>query len=47
MVSVVVPIYNEEELVVRFHEAVSGALKGVVDDWEVIYVNDGSTHSSL
>jgi dolichol-phosphate mannosyltransferase len=47
MVSVVVPIYNEEELVVRFHEAVANALKGVVDDWEVVYVNDGSTDSSL
>ncbi len=47
MVSVVVPIYNEEELIVRFHEAVSGALKGIVDDWEVVYINDGSTDSSL
>ena len=47
MVSVVVPIYNEEELIVRFHEAVAGALTGVVDDWEVVYVNDGSTDSSL
>jgi len=47
MVSVVVPIYNEEELVVRFHEAVASALKGVVDDWEAVYVNDGSTDSSL
>ena len=47
MVSVVVPIYNEEEIVVRFHEAVSNALKGAVDDWEVVYVNDGSTDSSL
>jgi glycosyltransferase involved in cell wall biosynthesis len=47
MVSVVVPIYNEEELVVRFHEAVANALKGVVEDWEVVYVNDGSTDSSL
>lgn len=47
MVSVVVPIYNEEELVVRFHEAVAGAMTGVVDDWEVVYVNDGSTDSSL
>ena len=47
MVSVVVPIYNEEELVVRFHEAVAAALKGVVDDWEVVYINDGSTDSSL
>lgn len=47
MVSVVVPIYNEEELIARFHEAVAGALKGIVDDWEVVYVNDGSTDSSL
>jgi len=29
------------------HEAVASALKGVVDDWEVVYVNDGSTDSSL
>src|SRR6201998_3211507 len=47
MVSVVVPIYNEEELIVRFHEAVGCALKGVADEWEVVYVNDGSTDSSL
>src|SRR6201998_1148393 len=47
MVSVVVPIYNEEELIVRFHEAVGCALTGVADEWEVVYVNDGSTDSSL
>jgi polyisoprenyl-phosphate glycosyltransferase len=47
MVSVVVPIYNEEELVIRFHESVASALKDVVDDWEVVYVNDGSNDSSL
>ena len=47
MVSVVVPIYNEEELIERFHAAVAGALKGVVDEWEVVYVNDGSTDCSL
>jgi len=47
MVSVVVPIYNEEELILRFHEAVANALKGISDEWEVVYVNDGSTDSSL
>jgi len=47
MISVVVPIYNEEELVVRFHEAVANSMRGVVDDWEVVYVNDGSKDSSL
>lgn len=47
MVSVVVPIYNEEELILRFHEAVANALEHVGSDWEVVYVNDGSTDSSL
>src|SRR4051812_32474734 len=47
MVSVVVPIYNEEELILRFHEAVANALESVDGDWEVVYVNDGSTDSSL
>ncbi len=47
MVSVVVPIYNEEELILRFHEAVAKAMQSAVDDWEVVYVNDGSTDSSL
>jgi glycosyltransferase involved in cell wall biosynthesis len=47
VVSVVVPIYNEEELLLRFHGAVANALEQVVDDWEVVYVNDGSTDSSL
>lgn len=47
MISIVVPIYNEEELIVRFHEAVAKALDGVTDDWEAVYVNDGSTDSSL
>jgi polyisoprenyl-phosphate glycosyltransferase len=47
MVSIVVPVYNEEDLIVQFHEAVSNALQGSVDDWEVVYVNDGSTDSTL
>jgi dolichol-phosphate mannosyltransferase len=47
MISVVVPIYNEEEIIVRFHEAVADALKDVVHEWEVVYVNDGSKDSSL
>jgi polyisoprenyl-phosphate glycosyltransferase len=47
MISVVVPIYNEEELIVRFHEAVSNALDGIAEDWELVYVNDGSRDTSL
>ncbi len=47
MVSIVVPIYNEEELITQFHEALARALDGVADEWEVVYVNDGSTDSSM
>lgn len=47
MISVVVPIFNEELLISRFHEAVADALKNVNEDWEVVYVNDGSKDSSL
>src|ERR1035437_6616676 len=47
MISVVVPIYNEEELICRFHEAVANALDSAGGDWEVVYVNDGSADSSL
>jgi polyisoprenyl-phosphate glycosyltransferase len=47
MVSIVVPIYNEEELIAQFHEALALAMKDVAEEWEVVYVNDGSTDSSM
>jgi dolichol-phosphate mannosyltransferase len=47
MVSIVVPIYNEEELILRFHEAVAAAMETARTQWEVVYVNDGSVDSSL
>jgi dolichol-phosphate mannosyltransferase len=47
MISIVVPVYNEEDLIVQFHEAVARSLQSVSEDWEVVYVNDGSTDSCL
>ena len=47
MISVVVPIFNEEELVVQFHQALAGEMARTQEDWEVVYVNDGSRDSSL
>lgn len=47
MISVVVPIYNEEELIIRFHESVASAMNSTRTQWEVVYVDDGSTDSSL
>jgi dolichol-phosphate mannosyltransferase len=51
MISVVVPIYNEEENIVAFHAAIEDVLEHIAEDtgesWETVYVNDGSQDSSL
>ncbi len=46
-VSVVVPFYNEEESIVRMHEALDNALSPLPQSVELIFVNDGSTDSTL
>lgn len=47
MISVVVPIYNEEELIPILHRAIADAMDATEEAWEVVYVNDGSKDSSL
>ena len=47
MISVVIPVYNEEEIISLLHNAVSTAMRDVGESWEVVYVNDGSQDSSL
>jgi len=40
--SVIVPLYNEEDCVVPLYEAIVRALEGVVSDYEMLFVDDGS-----
>ena len=40
--SLVVPCYNEQDNVQPFYEAVEGAFRGVIRDYEIVFVNDGS-----
>ncbi len=47
MISLVIPIYNEEEILSILHDAVSSAMNEIDEIWEVVYVNDGSKDSSL
>ena len=47
MISVVVPIYNEEENLLQFHEAVAAAMAKTHEEWEIVFVNDGSRDTSL
>jgi glycosyltransferase involved in cell wall biosynthesis len=45
--SLIVPVYNEEENLPLLYEAVEAALKPIKKDWELILVDDGSRDNSL
>lgn len=45
--SIVIPVYNEEESLPHLHQAVRAALAELPRSWEVIYVNDGSRDRSM
>lgn len=45
--SIVVPYYNEEEVLREFHSRVTQVLDSIPDTCEIVYVNDGSTDKSL
>ena len=47
MVSIVIPIYNEEELVEKLNAELHRVMGETNEPWEVIYVNDGSADRSL
>jgi glycosyltransferase involved in cell wall biosynthesis len=47
LLSVVVPLYNEEVVVREFHRRLVGVLDKISVVSEVIYINDGSTDTSL
>ena len=44
--SIVVPVYNEEESLVALHEEITAAMADTDIDYEVIYVDDGSKDRS-
>ncbi len=46
-ISIVVPLYNEEESLRKLYDAVADAVKPLGREWEIIFVNDGSTDGSL
>jgi glycosyltransferase involved in cell wall biosynthesis len=47
LLSVVVPLFNEQEVIGVFHARLSSVLDGAGLDSEIVYVNDGSTDHSL
>jgi len=45
--SLIIPVYNEEDTLQGLFDAIYGALKPVKRSWEVVFVDDGSTDGSL
>ena len=45
--SVVVPVYNEEDVVEEFHARLTAVLEKLTAHWEIVYVNDGSADTAL
>jgi polyisoprenyl-phosphate glycosyltransferase len=47
LLSIVVPAYNEQEVLPTFHQRLCAVLDSIMVDFEVLYVNDGSTDDTL
>ena len=43
MLSVIIPSFNEEQLIMKTAEVISGLLKGQDIEHELLFVNDGSS----
>jgi dolichol-phosphate mannosyltransferase len=47
VISVVVPLHNEERSIALLHEELEASLDPLGEEWEAVYVDDGSTDGSL
>ncbi len=47
ILSVVVPAYNEEDVLPQFHRRLTSVLEKLEGDYEILYINDGSSDTTL
>jgi dolichol-phosphate mannosyltransferase len=47
MISIVIPLYNEQETIPELHRRLTDAMKNVNDTYEIIFVNDNSKDNSF
>ncbi|MFA5620174.1 MAG: glycosyltransferase family 2 protein [Weeksellaceae bacterium] len=47
ILSIIIPIYNEEQILPELHDRLTKAAREVTEDYELIFVNDGSRDASL
>lgn len=46
LLSIIVPAYNEQEVLITFHQTITAIMNNVNMNYEVIYINDGSIDST-
>lgn len=46
LLSVVIPVFNEEQGLEELRRRIVGGLEGIAGDWEIVLVDDGSTDGS-
>jgi glycosyltransferase involved in cell wall biosynthesis len=47
LVSIVIPVFNEAENVGILHEEIAAAIQSRPEDYEIIFIDDGSSDGSL
>ena len=47
LISVVVPAFNEQDVLAAFHSRLRAVVADIEHDYEIVFVNDGSTDSTL
>lgn len=45
--SIIIPLFNEENIIQELYQQTTSALTNITSDWEVICINDGSTDHTL
>ena len=45
--SIIVPLFNEEDCILPFYHLLKESMDGLGEKYEIIFINDGSTDSSL
>lgn len=45
--SIIIPIYNEAQIIPELHRRLTNAAKEITEDYELIFINDGSRDNSL
>ena len=47
MISIVTPVFNEEDTLTEFHKRLTMVMRTIGEPYEIILVNDGSRDNSL